>query len=70
MLFTVEIDDTSKTGKSIIHLLQDLSKTVKGIHVIETLEDDILLAKMKQSLKSGKVGKEEINKTIKSILEK
>ena len=67
MVFTVEIDDKSKTGKSILHLLKDLSKTSSGIHFIETVEDNELLGKMKRSLKSGMASKQEVNKTLKAI---
>ena len=70
MIFTVEIDDKSETGKSILHLLKDLSKkTSAGIHFIETVEDNELLKKMKRSLKSGKSGEQEVNKTLKATFE-
>jgi hypothetical protein len=68
MLITVEIDDKSKTGKSVLHLLKDLSKTNSDIHFIKTVEDDDLLDKMKSSLKSGKASRRTINKTIKAII--
>jgi len=68
MVFKVEIDDKSKTGKSILHLLKDLSKTSNDIHFIETVEDNELLKKMKKSLNHGKSGKREVEKTLKAIL--
>lgn len=68
MAITVEIDDKSKTGKSIIHLLKDLSKTNSSIHFIETVEDDELLDKMKRSLKSGKASRQTVNKTLKALI--
>jgi hypothetical protein len=67
MVFTVEIDDKSKTGNSILQLLKDLSKTSGDIHFLETVEDDVLLEKMKRSLKSGKASKQEVSKTLKAI---
>ena len=68
MVFTVEINDKSKTGKSILHLLKDLSKTSGDIHFIETVEDNELLDKMKRSLKSGKANRQTVNKTLKGII--
>ena len=68
MVFTVEINDKSKTGKSILHLLKDLSKTSGDIHFIETVEDNELLDKMKRSLKSGKANRQTVNKTLKAII--
>ena len=68
MVFTVEINDKSKTGKSILHLLKDLSKTSGDIHFIETVEDNELLDKMKRSLKSGKASRQTVNKTLKGII--
>ena len=68
MVFTVEIDDKSKTGKSILHLLKDLSKTNSDIHFIETVEDDELLEKMKRSLKSGRASRQTLDKTLKAII--
>ena len=70
MLITVEINDQSKTGKSILHLLKDLSKTSSDIHFIETVEDDDLLEKMKKARKSGKVSRQTVDKTLKAIIEK
>ena len=68
MVFTVEINDKGKTGKSILHLLKDLSKTSSDIHFIETVEDDELLEKMKRSLKSGRASGQTVNKTLKAII--
>jgi hypothetical protein len=70
MVVTVEIDDKTKTGKSLLHLLKGLSKTSEGIHFIETVEDNDLLNDMKVALKSGKSSKRTVTKTLKSILEK
>jgi len=68
MVFTVEIDDKNKATKTVLQLLKDLSRTNPDIHFIDSVEDDILLEKMKRSLKSGKASKQDINKTLKSIL--
>ena len=68
MVFTVEIDDKSKTGKSILHLLKNLSKSSSDIHFIKTIEDNELAEKMKHSLKSGKASKQTVNKTLKAII--
>ena len=70
MTYTIEIDASNKTAKNLVSLLKDLSKTMKGIHLIETVNDDELLSKMLASKKSGRATKEEINKTLKSILKK
>ncbi len=70
MFYTIEIDDTNKTTKSIIDFLRNLSKNTPGIHFIPTVEDKELLKQMKSSLKSGRVSKREIGKTIKDILSK
>ena len=70
MVVTVEIDDKTKTGKSILHLLKGLSKTSEGIHFIETIEDDELLSNMKIAVKSGKASKRTVTQTLKSILDK
>ncbi len=70
MVVTVEIDNKTKTGKSLLHLLKGLSKTSEGVHFIETIEDDELLSDMKVALKSGKSSKRTVTKTLKSILVK
>ena len=57
MVITVEINDSSKTGKSILQLLKDLSKSSDSIHFVETVEDDELLKEMNQSLSSRRVSK-------------
>jgi hypothetical protein len=67
MVYTLEINDKGKTGKSILQLLRDLSKTNPDIHFLETVEDDELLEKMRRSLKSGKASRVEVNKTLKAI---
>ncbi len=68
MLYTVEIDSSTHTGKSLVDIIKNLSKSTKGIHLIETVEDNELLGKMKRSLKSGKASRQEINKTLKNII--
>ena len=70
MHYTVEIDDSTQTGKSLVDFLKNLSKSTKGIHLIETIEDNELLDKMKKSIKSGRATKQEVNKTLKAILGK
>ena len=70
MVITVEIDDKTKTGKSLLHLLKDLSKTSEGIHFMETVEDNELLEQMKVSAHSGRATKKEVRQTLKTILEK
>ena len=70
MHYTVEIDDSTQTGKSLVDFLKNLSKSTKGIHLIETGEDNELLDKMKKSIKSGRATKQEVNKTLKAILGK
>ncbi len=68
MHYTVEIDDNTQTGKSLVNFLKSLSKSTKGIHLIETVEDKGLLEQMKKSAKSGKASRAEVNKTLKAIL--
>jgi hypothetical protein len=68
MVITVEIDDKSKTGKSILQLLKDLSKSSDSIHFIDTVEDKELLQDIKQALKSGRISKSIVSGTIKTIL--
>lgn len=70
MIYSVEIDDQSRTGKSLISFLKDLSKSSKAIRLIETVKDDELLAKMLRSKKSGRSSRKEINQTLKAILER
>ncbi len=70
MIYSVEIDDQSATGKSLISILKDLAKTSKGIRLMETVKDDELLTEMFRSRKSGKAGKKEVLQTIKNILAK
>jgi hypothetical protein len=68
MVITVEIDDKSKTGKSVLQLLKDLSKSSDSIHFVETVEDDELLKEMNRSLSSGRVSKSIVSRTLKTIL--
>jgi hypothetical protein len=68
MIYTVEIDDSGKTGKSVVQLLKDLSKSTRSIRMIETVKDDELLDSMKASLKSGRASRKAIDKTLKAVL--
>jgi hypothetical protein len=70
MIYSVEINDKSDTGKSLIVFLRSLAKTSKEIQLMETVEDNELLAKMLAAKKSGRAGKNEIRKTLKSIISK
>jgi hypothetical protein len=70
VVITVEIDDTTKTGKSLLYLIKDHSKTSSGIQFIETVEDNELLEKMKQSALSGRASKKEVKQTLQRILSK
>lgn len=70
MTYSLEIDDSSSTGKNLIAFLKSLAKTSKGIHLLETVEDDELLVKMLAAKKSGRVSKKEISKTLNKIIGK
>ena len=70
MTYSVEINDKSKTGKSLIVFLKSLAQTSKVIQLIETVEDDALLEKMLLAKKSGRVSKGEVLKSLNSILAK
>ncbi|MEO8085326.1 MAG: hypothetical protein ABI763_00820 [Bacteroidota bacterium] len=70
MTYTIEIDTRDKAAKNLFNLLKDLSKTMKGVNLIETIKDDELLFKMIRSKKSGRVTKEEMNKTLKGLIRK
>ena len=70
MTYTIEIDADSREGKNLVNLLKDLSKTMKGIHLIETVKDDELLGKMLRSKKSGRVSKAEVTRTLKAVMGK
>ena len=43
MTYSVEINDKSKTGKSLIVFLKSLAQTSKDIQLIEVVEDDAFL---------------------------
>ncbi|MGP8214392.1 MAG: hypothetical protein ACLQQ4_02385 [Bacteroidia bacterium] len=55
MKYLFEIDDRSKTGKNLIPLLKELSKSSTGVDCLseEDAEDRALLLLMKESAKSG-----------------
>jgi len=67
MLHTIEIDDSTGTGRNLIALLRDLAKSNKGIHVMETEEDDELLASMKDALASGIAERSEVDAALKEM---
>lgn len=55
MKYLFEIDDKSKTGKNLLPLLKDLSKSANGVDYLseEDAEDRVLLVLIKEGLKSG-----------------
>lgn len=67
MIYSLEIDEKSATGKSLIVFLKSLTKASKGIKLMETVEDDELLEKMLAAKKTGRVSKNEVRKTLKNI---
>ncbi len=67
MLHTIEIDDSTGTGKNLIALLRDLAKSNKGIHFMEPIEDDELLAAMNSSLGSGIANRNEVDEALRAM---
>lgn len=67
MLHTIEIDDSTGTGKSLIALLRDLAKTNKGIRIEETEEDGELFSAMTASISSGIASREEADKVLREL---
>ncbi len=67
MLHTIEIDDSTGTGKNLIALLRDLAKSNKGIHIIDTVKDDELLAAMNASLSSGIATRGEVDEALRTL---
>ncbi len=55
MKYLFEIDNKSKTGKNLLPLLKDLSKSSNGIDLLseEDAEDRVLSMLIKEGLKSG-----------------
>ncbi len=67
MLHTIEIDDSTGTGKNLIALLRDLAKSNKGIRVLETEEDEELLSAMTDSLSFGIAPREEVDALLREL---
>lgn len=67
MLHTIEIDDSTGTGRNLIALLRDLAKSNKGIRVVETEEDEELLSAMTASLSSGIAPREEVDALLREL---
>jgi hypothetical protein len=55
MKYLFEIDDQNKTGKNLLALLKDLSKSTNGIDYLseEEVEDRMLTLLIKKGIKSG-----------------
>jgi hypothetical protein len=55
MKYLFEIDDKSKTGKNLLPLLKDLSKSANGVDYLseEDAEDRVLSMLIKEGIKSG-----------------
>jgi hypothetical protein len=55
MKYLFEIDDQSKTGKNLLPLLKDLSKSANGIDYLSEVEaeDRMMLILIKEGIKSG-----------------
>ncbi len=63
--FTIVVSDRTKVAKSFIQMALNLSKKSKYIRVFdENSEDKALASLMKKSLKSKKVSREAIFKTL------
>jgi len=62
MKYLFEINDKSKTGKNLLPLLQDLSKSVSGIDYLseEEVEDRVLVLLIKDAVKSGIASKKRV----------
>lgn len=68
MKYTIELDDSNSTGKNLLGLIEDLSKTNKSIKVISEKDDDkVLLERMNASLNSGLLSEPESEYLIKRI---
>jgi hypothetical protein len=69
MKYLVEIDDTTETGKSILHVLKNLSESDKSV-VIKSLEelehalDEDLAEKIQEGLKSEDVSRSDVMKAL------
>jgi hypothetical protein len=69
MKYLVEIDDTTETGKSILHVLKNLSESDKSV-VIKSLEelehalDEDLAQKIQEGLKSEDVSRSDVMKAL------
>jgi hypothetical protein len=69
MKYLVEIDDTTETGKSILHVLKNLSESDKSV-VIKSLEevehalDEDLAEKIREGLESEDVSRSEVMKAL------
>jgi len=62
MKHLLEIDDRSKTGKYLLPLLKELSKSDKGVDFVSSddVEDRILTLMIKASTKSGLASKKRV----------
>ncbi len=65
MKYTIELDDRSKTGKNLLGLIEDLSKSNKTIKFIsEKEEDKMFLQKMNAAMDTGLISDKESNSFI------
>jgi len=62
MKYLFEIDDKSKTGKNLLPLLKDLSKSANGVDYLseEDAEDRVLSILIKEGIKSGLAPKKRV----------
>lgn len=61
----VEIDDKSKTGKTLLSLIKTLSEKETGIDIIsDTEEDKELVRLMREGIKSGLADKKSVLKKL------
>jgi hypothetical protein len=69
MKYLVEIDDTTETGKSILHVLKNLSESdksvvIKSLKEVEHALDEDLAEKIREGLESEDVSRSEVMKAL------
>lgn len=65
MKYTIEIDDSTKAGKSLIEIAREMAKTLKGIKVMkldQNKEDKALGIMIEEGMKSGLADKKMVLK--------
>lgn len=68
MKYTIEIDDKSKAGRSLVELAREIAKNLKGVKVFEKYdeaeEDAALLRLMEEGRKSGYADNEQVERKL------